>query len=73
LGMPLKNRYMFWDEWKRVIETDFNHPCIMVLVPFNERSDAYKDKENRDFLMEICRKTKKIDPTRLVIDTSGYA
>lgn len=72
-GMPLKMKDTFWEEWKRVIERDFNHPCIIVWVPFNERWEAYKDEERQKVLVEIYQKTKTLDPTRLVIDTSGYA
>ena len=72
-GMPLKMKDIFWEEWKRVIERDFNHPCIVVWVPFNERWEAYEDKECQEILVEIYRKTKALDPTRLVIDTSGFA
>jgi len=72
-GMPLKMKDIFWEEWKRVIERDFNHPCIVVWVPFNERWEAYEDRECQEVLVEIYRKTKALDPTRLVIDTSGYA
>lgn len=72
-GMPLKMKDTFWEEWKRVVERDFNHPCIIVWVPFNERWEAYEDKECQNELIEIYRKTKTLDPTRLVIDTSGYA
>jgi len=72
-GMPLKMKDIFWEEWKMVIDRDFNHPCIIVWVPFNERFEAYEDEENQKVLVEIYRKTKMLDPTRLVIDTSGYA
>ena len=64
---------VFWEEWKRVVERDFNHPSVIVWVPFNERREAYKDEECQKALVEIYRKTKTLDPTRLVIDTSGYA
>jgi len=72
-GMTLNKRDVFWEEWRRVIERDFNHPCIIVWVPFNERWEAHEDKECQKVLVEIYRKTKALDPTRLVIDTSGYA
>lgn len=72
-GMPLNKKNLFWEEWRRVIERDFNHPCIITWVPFNERHEAYENKENQKVLVEIYRRTKELDPTRLVIDTSGYA
>jgi len=71
-GMVLKNKEAFWDEWKDVINRDFNHPCIIAWVPFNERSSAYENEEEQKALVEIYRKTKEMDPTRLVVDNSGY-
>ncbi|HIE14898.1 TPA: hypothetical protein EYP70_06460 [Candidatus Bathyarchaeota archaeon] len=72
-GMPLNKYEEFWREWKRIIARDFNHPSIIVWVPFNERNEAKKDKENQKALLEIYERTKKADPTRLVIDASGYS
>ena len=72
-GMPLSMFERFWSEWRRIIVRDFNHPSIIVWVPFNERAEARRDKENQRALIEIYRRTKALDPTRLVIDTSGYA
>jgi len=72
-GMPLKMKDTFWEEWKRVVERDFNHPCIIVWVPTNERWEAYEDKECQEALIGIYQKTKALDPTRLIVDTSGYA
>ena len=70
--MSLRNKDAFWDEWKDVVKRDFNHPCIMAWVPFNERSSACENEEEQRALVEIYRKTKEMDPTRLVVDNSGY-
>jgi len=71
-GMPLKHREAFWEEWRGVIERDYNHPCIIAWVPFNERSSAYKEAGDSETLAEVYRRTKALDPTRLVVDNSGY-
>lgn len=55
-------------EWLRVIERDFNHPAIVGWCPFNE-TPASQDCE----LIRLTYQTTKLaDPTRPVIDTSGY-
>ena len=55
-------------EWLEVLERDFNHPSIVGWCPFNETSAS----QNSELLRMIYRTTKSIDPTRPVIDTSGY-
>lgn len=55
-------------EWLEVIERDFNHPSIIGWCPFNETTI----NQNPELLRIIFRATKQYDPTRPVIDTSGY-
>jgi hypothetical protein len=55
-------------EWIEVLERDYNHPAIVGWCPFNETNPA----QNPELLRMIYRMTKAIDPTRPVIDTSGY-
>jgi len=54
-------------EWLEVIDRDFNHPSIIGWCPFNE---AYE----RDVRVigSVYFATKAADPTRPVIDVSGY-
>jgi len=59
-------RYL--EEWLEAVERDFNHPSIIGWCPFNETPR----NQNPELLRTIYRTTKRIDPTRLVIDTSGY-
>lgn len=55
-------------EWLEVLERDLNHPSIVGWCPFNETPAS----QNPWLLRTIYRVTKAVDPTRPVIDTSGY-
>ncbi len=52
-------------EWSRVIEAFYNHPSIVMWVPFNEGWGQYDTAR-------IAELTKKLDPTRLVNSASGW-
>ncbi len=58
----------FLPEWLEAVERDRNHPAIIGWCPFNE-TPGQRDPE---LLRTVYRLTKAVDPTRLVIDTSGY-
>jgi beta-galactosidase/beta-glucuronidase len=58
----------FLTEWLTVLERDMNHPSIVGWCPFNETPA----NQNPEFIRTVYRVTKQIDPTRPVIDTSGY-
>ncbi|MCX6333723.1 MAG: beta-galactosidase [Bacteroidia bacterium] len=51
-------------EWNSIIESLFNHPCIVVWVPFNEAWGQFKS-------VEITKWTMQKDPSRLVNCASG--
>ncbi|MCM1110918.1 MAG: glycoside hydrolase family 2 [Clostridium sp.] len=51
-------------EWKEIIDSRFNHPSIVVWVPFNESWGQFKSPE-------IAEWTGQYDPTRLVNQSSG--
>ncbi len=55
-------------EWLEVLERDFNHPSIVGWCPFNE---TYREQDD-ELLRTVYLLTKSVDPTRPVIDTSGY-
>ena len=55
-------------EWLAAVERDFSHPCIVGWCPFNETGPP-RDAET---IRTVYRATKRVDPTRPVIDTSGY-
>lgn len=61
----------FLPEWLEVVERDFNHPALIGWCPFNETWDLDGKKQNDEVLRIVYTVTKKIDPTRPVIDTSG--
>ncbi len=58
---------IFQREWKEALERDFNHPSIVGWCPFNEQWG-----NNFPGVIEsIFHLTRALDPTRLVIDSSG--
>ncbi|MCV4232796.1 beta galactosidase jelly roll domain-containing protein [Virgibacillus sp. LDC1] len=61
----------FLPEWLEGMERDFNHPALTGWCPFNETWDRDGAKQNNDVLRIVYEVTKKMDPTRPVIDTSG--
>ncbi len=66
-------------QWAEVIERDFNHPSIIARVPFNESWGVglfpfpfNVRKKTVEYVKRVCRITGALDPTRPVIDNSGY-
>ncbi len=55
----------FRREYKALIDSHRNHPCIVAWVPFNEGWGQFKTNE-------ILAWTKELDPTRLVDGPSGW-
>ncbi len=53
-------------EYQAMIDTLYNHPCIVMWVPFNEGWGQFDTAR-------IVQWTKDYDPTRLVNNTSGWA
>mgnify|MGYP000994995748 CR=1 FL=1 len=65
----------FLPEWLDVVERDFNHPSIVGWCPFNETQSKFakiKTIQDGRILEHVYKITKLLDPTRPVIDTSGY-
>jgi len=66
----------FAAEWPNVVRANYNHPSIVAWVPFNE-SWGIGGVENRDrqqeFVGQIVSFTRELDPTRLVVDNSGWS
>ena len=61
-----QSSHNFKSELKNLIDKHYNHPSIVVWVPFNEGWGQYETKA-------IAELTKKLDPTRLVNATTGWA
>jgi len=59
---------VFLPQWLEALQRDYNHPSIIGWCPFNE-TQSNQDPET---LRTVYRVTKALDPTRPVIDTSGY-
>ena len=61
----------FLYEWSEVLERDCNHPSIVGWCPLNETWIFEGRRQNDDLLRALYRFTKRVDPTRPCIDTSG--
>ncbi len=61
-------------EWPEIVRRDVNHPALILWTPFNETSGRVRPfkGEHDALLRNIYHLTQSIDPTRPVIDTSGY-
>lgn len=61
----------FLPEWLEGLERDYNHPALIGWCPFNETWDRDGVKQDNGVLELVYEVTKRMDPTRPVIDTSG--
>lgn len=59
-----ESREIYEREWKAIIEARYNHPCIVVWVPFNEGWGQFDT-------VRVLNWTKELDPSRLVDGASG--
>lgn len=66
-----KNIYSVLPEWIEEINRDFNHPAIIGWCPHNETWYYQKRRQYDDSILIPYEITKKLDPTRPCIDTSG--
>jgi len=62
----VKSAQQFESELNNLIDNFYNHPSIIVWVPFNEGWGQYDTGR-------IAKLIKKLDPTRLVNSASGWA
>lgn len=60
----------FLPEWSETVECDFNHPAIIGWCPFNETWNQTTKSAFR-VIKAVYDETKRLDPTRPVIDVSG--
>jgi beta-galactosidase/beta-glucuronidase len=61
-------RERFAREWREIIDQLHAHPSIVLWIPINEDWG----EPPPDFQRELVRLTRVADPTRLVIDASGW-
>jgi len=65
----------FTKEWLDIVHQNYNHPCIVTWVPFNESWGVSKIKTNKKqqaFTESIYYLTKSIDKERPVIVNDGW-
>lgn len=65
----------FTNEWLEVVQQQYNHPCIITWVPFNESwgvQNILHDVRQQTFTEGIYHLTKSIDPYRPVITNDGW-
>jgi len=63
-SLPSEEQFLY--EMERMIETLYSHPSIVMWVPFNEGWGQFKT-------LEIVRRIRELDPTRLVDNASGWS
>lgn len=61
----------YLNQWSEAVEWDFNHPAIIGWCPFNETWGYREEREKNALLSSLYKLTKRLDPTRPCIDSSG--
>lgn len=61
----------YLNQWSESVERDFNHPAIIGWCPFNETWGYREEREKNALLTSLYKLTKRLDPTRPCIDSSG--
>lgn len=65
----------FAEEWTRVIQRDYNHPCIVLWNMMNESwgvPRVYDDSRQQHFARAMYHMARGLDDTRLVIANDGW-
>jgi hypothetical protein len=70
-------RNLFKKEYTEMVKRDKKHPSIIVWSIYNEEWglewDLADDEEKQQWLAEFYDYAKKLDPTRLICDNSGWS
>lgn len=70
-----KSAAAFSREWTRVIQRDYNHPCIILWNMLNESwgvPGLYGNTQQQHFARSLYHLAHGLDPTRLVIANDGW-
>jgi beta-galactosidase/beta-glucuronidase len=62
-------------EWVEAVDRDYNHPCIVAWVPFNESwgvPDLPDSPAQRHYVQALYHLTRTLDRTRPVIGNDGW-
>ena len=79
----MPSAYEFWDGAVRetadtcleMVERDYNHPCIITWVPFNESwgiRDVLWDRRQQAFAESMYHLIRSVDDTRLISTNDGW-
>lgn len=66
-GNPVVNLPII-NEWVEIVRRDYNHPSIIGWCPFNETPREAGALQN-----VVVGLTRDLDPTRVILDTSGWS
>lgn len=70
-----KSQEALLTEWQQVVVQQYNHPCVLTWVPFNESwgvEQIKTDVVQQEFVNQVYRATKQIDSMRPVICNDGW-
>ena len=72
-GMEFPATYI--TQWLEAVQRDFNHPSIVGWCPLNETQRRQDERitTHDDVMRALFLATRLADPTRPVLDTSGYS
>jgi len=65
----------FIQEWLQVLVRDYNHPCVIAWVPFNESwgiEQVAVSVDQQEFVRNVVALTRAMDKSRLVVDNDGW-
>jgi beta-galactosidase/beta-glucuronidase len=65
----------FAAQWNEALERDYSHPCIIGWCALNETWESLTDRISSldDATWALFKAAKNMDPTRPVLDASGYS